>query len=151
MFIPDPGSDFFPSWIRIFSIQDPRSTLKNLSIFNPKNCFLSSRKYDPGCSSRILLFTHPVSRIQGSKRHRIRNTAFNCLYLGCTDYGQFHKTVRIGPVTCIIDVSEKTLLLVILTHIFSNYLFYFCIISRIFSFLYNCWINGTQQEFSNTL
>jgi hypothetical protein len=41
--------------------------------FNPKNWFLSSRKHDPGFSSRILLF-YP-SRIQGSKRHRIRNTA----------------------------------------------------------------------------
>ncbi len=39
---------------------------------------LSSRKFDPGCSSWIpdpesgsWLFTHPGSRIQGSKRHRI--------------------------------------------------------------------------------
>jgi hypothetical protein len=35
--------------------------------------FLSSKKYDPGCSSRIrmLTFSHPRSRIQGSKRHLI--------------------------------------------------------------------------------
>ncbi len=31
----------------------------------------NSRKYDPGCSCRIRIFTHPGSRIQGSKRHRI--------------------------------------------------------------------------------
>ncbi len=33
--------------------------------------FLSSRKYDPGCSSRIRMLTFYPSRIQGSKRHRI--------------------------------------------------------------------------------
>jgi hypothetical protein len=43
MFIPDPGSEFFPSRIRI----------KEFKYFNPKKWFLSSRKYDPGCSSRI--------------------------------------------------------------------------------------------------
>jgi hypothetical protein len=53
-FIPDPnvfhpGSEFFPSLIRI----------KEFQYFTPKIDFLSSRKYDPGCSSRI----------------RIRNTA----------------------------------------------------------------------------
>jgi hypothetical protein len=44
----------------------PGSALKNLSILNQKKLFLNSRKYDPGCSSRI----------QGSKgtRSRIRNT-----------------------------------------------------------------------------
>ncbi len=41
MFIPDPN--FFPSRIHI----------KNY--LNPKKLFLSSRKYDPGCSSRILI------------------------------------------------------------------------------------------------
>ncbi len=54
--IPDPGSDFFPYRIRIFSIPDPGSSSKNLSIFNyfnPKKWFLSSRKYDPGCSFPI--------------------------------------------------------------------------------------------------
>jgi hypothetical protein len=40
MFIPDPN------------IFHPGSVLKNLSILNQK-LFLSSRKYDPGCSSRI--------------------------------------------------------------------------------------------------
>ncbi len=73
MFIPDPtffhpGSELSP-----FRIPDPGSASKNLSILTP-----SSRKYDPGCSSRIpdpgsgcWLSTHPGSRIQGSKRHRI--------------------------------------------------------------------------------
>jgi hypothetical protein len=49
MFIPDPGSDFF-------SIPDPGSSSKNLSILTPtkaKKWFLSSKKYDPGCSSQI--------------------------------------------------------------------------------------------------
>ncbi len=37
------GSEFFPSRIRI----------KEFKYFNPKKLFLSSRKSDPGCSSRI--------------------------------------------------------------------------------------------------
>jgi hypothetical protein len=39
MFIPDPGSDFFPSRIRIFSILDPVSTSNNLSILTPRIVF----------------------------------------------------------------------------------------------------------------
>jgi hypothetical protein len=39
----DTGSDFFPSRIKI----------KEFKYFNPKNCFLSFRKYDPSFSSRI--------------------------------------------------------------------------------------------------
>jgi hypothetical protein len=64
--IPDPGSELSPS-----RIPDPGSSSKNLSILTP--WFLSSKKYDPGCSSRI---PDPdadflPSRIQGSKRHPI--------------------------------------------------------------------------------
>jgi hypothetical protein len=47
--------DFYPgSRIRLFSIPDPRSRIriKEFKYFNPKKCFLSSRKDDPGCSSR---------------------------------------------------------------------------------------------------
>jgi hypothetical protein len=69
--IPGPGSR-----IRTVSIPDPGSSSENLSILAPKKAkkwFLSSKKYDPGCSSRIrmLTFSHPGSRIQGSKRHPI--------------------------------------------------------------------------------
>jgi hypothetical protein len=39
--------------IRVFSIPDPGSASKNLSIISPKKWFLSSWKYDRGCSSRI--------------------------------------------------------------------------------------------------
>jgi hypothetical protein len=63
LFIPDPGSDFFPSWIpdpgselSPSRIPDPGSSSKNLSILTPKKpkkWFLSSKKYDPGCSSWI--------------------------------------------------------------------------------------------------
>ncbi len=84
-----PGSHFFPSRIRTVSIPDRGSASKNLSILTPKKTkkwFLSSRKYDKGCSSRIpdpdadfLPIADPgsrgqkgtESRIQGSKRHRI--------------------------------------------------------------------------------
>jgi hypothetical protein len=54
MFIPDPT--FFHPGSRIrttVSIPDPGSASKNLSILTPKKWFLSSRKYDLGCSSRI--------------------------------------------------------------------------------------------------
>ncbi len=59
--IPDPNFSYLGSWIRI----------KEFKYFNPKELFLSSRKYDPGCSSRIRILTHPGSRIQRSERHRI--------------------------------------------------------------------------------
>ncbi len=54
----------------------PGSSSKNLSILTQKKAkkwFLSSKKYDPGCSSRIrmLTFSHPGSRIQRSKRYPI--------------------------------------------------------------------------------
>jgi hypothetical protein len=48
MFIPDPGYDFFPSRIRTVSI-----SVRIKELFYPQKWFLSSRKYDPGCSSRI--------------------------------------------------------------------------------------------------
>ena len=66
MFIPYPGSDFFPSRIRTVSIPDLESASKNLSILTPKKpkkWFLSSRKYDPGCSSRIRMLTFYPSKI----------------------------------------------------------------------------------------
>jgi hypothetical protein len=55
-----PGSDFFPSRVRIVSMPGSnclhagsRIRIKEFKHFNPKKWFLSSRKYDPGCSSRI--------------------------------------------------------------------------------------------------
>jgi hypothetical protein len=90
MFIPDPGSDFFPSRIRTVSIPDPGSSSKILSILTPKKAkkwFLSSKKYDPGCSYQILGLFIPdpdadflPSRIpdpggQKDTQSRIRNTA----------------------------------------------------------------------------
>ncbi len=52
MFIPDPTFFHPGSRIRIFSISDPGFASKNLSL-NPKKKFLSSRKFDPDCSSPI--------------------------------------------------------------------------------------------------
>ncbi len=68
MFIPDPN--FSHPGPRAKKI--PASASKILSILT-KNLFLSSRKYDTKYSfgSRILIFSHPGSRIQGSKKHRI--------------------------------------------------------------------------------
>jgi hypothetical protein len=85
-----PGSDFFPSRIRTVSIPDPGSASKNLRILTPKKWFLSSRKYDPGCSSRIpapdadfLPIPDPGSRGHKSTGSRIwiRNTAFIYHYM----------------------------------------------------------------------
>jgi hypothetical protein len=59
MFIPDPGSHFFPSRIPDPNCLHPgsRILIKEFKYFTPKKpkkWFLSSKKkYDPGCSSRI--------------------------------------------------------------------------------------------------
>ncbi len=76
MFIPDP-TFFHPG----------SSSSKNLRILTPKKpkkWFLSSKKYDPVCSSRIpdpdadfLHIPYPRSRIQGSKRHPIPDPDLN--------------------------------------------------------------------------
>jgi hypothetical protein len=78
MFITDPTFFHPGSRIRIFSIPDPGSTSKNLSILTPKKWFLSSMNYDPGCSSRIRIpdtdpdfLPIPDPGYRGSKRHRI--------------------------------------------------------------------------------
>ncbi len=42
--------------------------------------FLSSRKYDPGCSSRIWILIFYPSQIQVSQRHRIPDTE-HCKYM----------------------------------------------------------------------
>ncbi len=76
--IPDPTFSHPRSRIRTVSIPDPGSSSKNLSILTPKKAkkwFLSSKKYDPGCSSRIpdpgvKKASNPGSRI------RIRNTGY---------------------------------------------------------------------------
>jgi hypothetical protein len=54
--IPDPTFFHPGSRIRTVSIPDPGSSSKNLSILTLKKAkkwLLSSKKYDPGCSSRI--------------------------------------------------------------------------------------------------
>jgi hypothetical protein len=60
MFIPDPGSEVFPSWIpdpgsKFFPsrIMDSGSASKNLSILTKNKWYLSSQKYDLGFPSRI--------------------------------------------------------------------------------------------------
>jgi hypothetical protein len=86
--IPDPTFFHPGSRIRTVCIPDPGSTAKNLSILTqkkPKKWFLSSRKYDPGCSSRIRMLTFYPSRIPDpgikkapdpGSRIRIRNIGF---------------------------------------------------------------------------
>ncbi len=89
MFIPDPGSDFF-------SIPDPnclhpgsRIRIKELKYFNPKKpkkWFLSSRKYDPGCSSRHRMLTFYPSRIRdpGSRGQKGTGSRIRILNTDCS-------------------------------------------------------------------
>jgi hypothetical protein len=92
--------DVYPgSRIRLFSIPDPNclhpgSSSRNLSILTPKKpkkWFLISKKYDPGCSSRItdpdadfLSIPDPDPGSRGLKgtqsRIRIPNTGFRCIF-----------------------------------------------------------------------
>jgi hypothetical protein len=68
MFIPDPN--FFHPGSRVKKIPDPApQPHQKFKYFNTKKLFLSSRKYDLGCSSRIRIF-YPF-RIPGPKSHRI--------------------------------------------------------------------------------
>ncbi len=70
-----PRSDFFPSRIRIFSIPDPGSSSKNLSILTQKNGFSALgnlvRVVHTPDPDPDFWPTHRGSRIQGSERHRI--------------------------------------------------------------------------------
>ncbi len=70
--IPDLGYDFFLS----------RICIKFFYVFEPKKLILSSRKYDPGCSSRIRIrnndfwyeIEHPVFFLE-----RRLNVVLNCI------------------------------------------------------------------------
>jgi len=55
MFTSDSGSEFLYPGSRVKKIPDPESRIriKDFKYFLPNKLFLSSRKYDPGCSSRI--------------------------------------------------------------------------------------------------
>ncbi len=71
--VADPRCfDVYPrSRIRIFFPLGSRIHNKECKTFNPKKCFLSSRKYDPDCLYRIRILIFYPSRIPGSKRHRM--------------------------------------------------------------------------------
>ncbi len=96
--VADPGCLSGIPAPTFFSIPDPnffhpgsRIHIKEFKYFNPKNCFLSSRKFDPGCSSRIRILTFYRSRI------RIRNTA--CLltpFQNMIRKSVFRRTCRIA-------------------------------------------------------
>ncbi len=108
--ILDRGSNIFSdpgSWIRI--------RINNLSIFNPI-FFLSSWKYDLGCSSRIrILIFHSGSRIAGSKRHWIPDPQ-HCLEhtvlvrngkLNVTDCHDFRNAPESGRIFILWGVEDQ--------------------------------------------
>jgi hypothetical protein len=77
--IPDLGSEFFPS-----RIPEPHQRISIFHYFNPKKWFLSSREYNPACSSRIpdpypdfLPIPDPGVKKAPEPGSRIRNTAVN--------------------------------------------------------------------------
>ncbi len=87
--VADPGMFFrIPDPTFFHPGSESRIRFKEFKYFNPKKWFLSSRKYDPGCSVRIPDpdpdFVHP-SRIQWSKRHRIPDPQH------CSDYDVFSR------------------------------------------------------------
>ncbi len=72
MFIPNPN--FSQAWIPDPDFFHPGSRIRIkefFQYFNPKKLFLSSQKYDSGCSSQIRILIFYPSQIQGPKRHRI--------------------------------------------------------------------------------
>ncbi len=86
MFIPYPNFSIPDLGSKRFRIPDPRSgsASKNVSIFNPK---IGSKlsEYDPWCpGSGSWYFTHPGSRIRGSKRHWILDPGFGSAALALT-------------------------------------------------------------------
>jgi hypothetical protein len=101
MFIRDPK----------FSIPDPGSALKNLSILTQKIVStLSEIRYDPGCSSRIRILIFTGSR--GPKRHRIPNPSESVIFYltmyQCSESAGF--VIRWPPRIRIriIDIISKT-------------------------------------------
>ncbi len=76
MFIPDPGSEFFPSPIPIKGQRDSQIRIKEFKYFNPKNCFLALgnmiRDVHPRSGSRIRILSFlPIPDPGIKKRHRI--------------------------------------------------------------------------------
>jgi hypothetical protein len=63
MFIPDPGSDFYPSRIPDPNCFHPGSQIhiKKFKYFNPKKWFLSSRKHLPFSTDSSSLSSGPTS------------------------------------------------------------------------------------------
>ncbi len=100
-FIPDPN----------FYHPGSRISIKEFKYFNHKKWFLSSRKYDPGCSSRIripdpdpdfLPIPDPRSRGQKGTGYRIRI----CNIVFCTTH--LCKKSRANPPLILITLSIKS-------------------------------------------
>jgi hypothetical protein len=88
----------YPSRIQGQKYSGSRIRIKELSFFNPENCYLSYRKYDLVCSSRIriLIFTHPGSRGQKGtgSRIRIRNTGSGYIVLASWRASQIKSNMK---------------------------------------------------------
>jgi hypothetical protein len=104
MFIPDPGSDFFPSRIPDPNCLHPgsRIRIKEFTYFNSKKWFLRSRKYYPGCSSRIRMLTFYPSRIPDSGVKKAPDPGSGSATLG-TVFGELLCLKRFPCFLCIMQ------------------------------------------------
>jgi hypothetical protein len=126
--IPDPRSEFFPSrhksWIRI----------KEVEYFNPKILFLSTWKYDLGCSSRIRILSFYPSRIPdpgvkkapdpGSRSTTLPSTAESSIAPCCVAGGQPPHQQRVQPLATSYELLQEEVHLldrVVLTLLLQNF------------------------------
>jgi hypothetical protein len=105
--VTDPGCI---SWIQDPNFFQPGSRVEKTpdldlhQIIQPIKVFLSFRKYDPGCSSRIrILIFYPDPGYRGQKgtesRIRIRNTVF-LITSDESDIGRFNSATDPASVLC---------------------------------------------------
>jgi hypothetical protein len=102
--VADPGCLSLIPYSNFFH---PGFASKIKSIFH---LFPSSRKYDPCCPSRIRFLSYP-SRIQGSKRHRIRPTLLP-IFFHCPGGADCAALVNVRP-TIVSKLSEMCIIRVV--------------------------------------
>ncbi len=137
--IPDPGYEFFHlgSRIRIYSIPDPGSASKNLSILAQKIVSKLSEiwsGFHPGSGSRIRIMIFYPSRVPGSKRHWIPVPGSASLFKSPHKIRtRFGVSLNDKPVPVWVSRASKWIWILIndfddqqLKKIYGNFLYSFC-------------------------